>query len=84
MNGRNVDVLTFDTAVFDRDGKLVSGRHSPLDLRLTDEKLQQLLLSGINVQTSFELSPGTYGIREVIQDTETKKSSALTCSIEVP
>jgi VWFA-related protein len=80
---RSVDTLTFDTAVFDRDGKYVAGKESSLDFRLTDAKLEDLAKSGINAQTSFRLAPGTYRIREVVRDTESKKTSALNCNVEV-
>lgn len=80
--GRSVDTLTFDTAVFDHDGKYVAGKESSLDFRLTDTKLDELLKSGINAQTSFRVAPGAYRIREVVRDTESKKMSALNCSVE--
>jgi len=80
---RSVDTLTFDTAVFDRDGKYVAGKESSLDFRLTDAKLEDLAKSGINAQTSFRLAPGTYRIREVVRDTGSKKTSALNCNVEV-
>jgi VWFA-related protein len=81
--GRNVDALTFDTAVFDRDGKYVTGKASSLDFKLPDAKLDEFLKSGINAQTSFLLEPGAYRIREVVRDTESKKISALNCNVEV-
>jgi hypothetical protein len=80
---RSVDTLTFDTALFDHDGKYVVGKESSLDFRLTDAKLEELLKSGINAQTSFRVAPGTYRIREVVRDTESKKVSALNCNVEV-
>jgi VWFA-related protein len=80
---RSVDTLTFDTAVFDRDGKYVAGKESSLDFRLTDAKLEELAKSGINAQTSFRVAPGTYRVREVVRDTGSKKTSALNCNVEV-
>jgi VWFA-related protein len=80
---RSVDTLTFNTAVFDRDGKFVAGKESSLDFRLTDAKLEELAKSGINAQTSFRVAPGTYRIREVVRDTGSKKTSALNCNVEV-
>jgi hypothetical protein len=79
---RSVDTLTFDTAVFDRDGKYVTGKESSLDFRLPDAKLEELLKSGINAQTSFRVVAGAYRIREVVRDTESKKLSALNCNVE--
>jgi len=81
--GRSVDTLTFNTAVFDRDGKFVAGKESSLDFRLTEAKLEELAKSGINAQTSFRVAPGAYRIREVVRDTGSKKTSALNCNVEV-
>lgn len=80
---RSIDTLTFDTAVFDRDGKYVTAKESSLDFRLPDAKLEDLLKTGINAQTSFRLAPGTYRIREVVRDTESKKMSAMNYAVEV-
>jgi VWFA-related protein len=79
---RSVDTLTFDTALFDHDGKYVAGKESSLDFRLTDAKLEELSRSGINAQTSFRVAPGAYRIREVVRDTESKKMSALNGNVE--
>ena len=81
--GRNIDTLTFDTAVFDRDGKYVAGKDSSLDFRLPDGKLEKLLQSGVNAQTSFRVPPGAYRIREVVRDTESNKMAALSYNVEV-
>lgn len=80
---RNINTLTFDTALFDRDGKYVAGKESSLDFRLPDAKLQKLRQTGINGETRFRVAPGTYRIREVVRDTETKKMAALNGSAEV-
>jgi VWFA-related protein len=80
--GRSVDTLTFDTALFDHDGKYVAGKESSLDFRMTDAKLEELSRSGINAQTSFRVAPGAYRIREVVRDTESKKMSALNGNVE--
>jgi VWFA-related protein len=82
-SGRNIDTLTFDTAVFDRDGKYVAGKDSSLDFRLPDGKLERLLESGVNAQTGFRVAPGVYRIREVVRDTESNKMSALNCNVEM-
>ncbi|HTQ53573.1 MAG TPA: VWA domain-containing protein [Bryobacteraceae bacterium] len=80
---RNLDTLTFDTAVFDSDGKYVAGKESSLDFRLPGEKLQQLRQSGINAETRFRVPAGAYRIREVVRDTETGKTTTVNANVQV-
>ena len=80
---RSVDTLTFDTALFDHDGKYVAGKESTLDFRLTDAKLEQLEHSGINAETNFQVAPGPYRVRVVVRDTGTKNMAALNGNVEV-
>lgn len=79
---RNMDTLIFNTALFDSDGKYVQGKESSLDFRVTDAKLEELLKSGINAHTIFSVAPGTYRLREVVRDTESKKMAAVSCNVE--
>jgi hypothetical protein len=81
---RSVDKLIFHTTLFDRDGKYVTAKESSLDLHLKDATLEKFTQSGINAKTSFQVPPGTYRVREVVRDTESKGMSALNCIVEVP
>jgi len=82
--GRSVDKLIFHTTLFDRDGKYVTPKEASLDLHLKDATLEKFTQSGINAKTSFQVAPGTYQVREVVRDTESKEMSALNCIVEVP
>jgi VWFA-related protein len=81
---RSVNTLTFNTALFDRDGKYVTGKEGSLDLHLKDGSLEKFSKSGINAKTSFEVAPGTYRVREVVRDSESTGMSALNCEVQVP
>ena len=81
---RSVDKLIFDTALFDRDGKYVTGKEATLDMHLKGATLEKFTKSGINAQTRFEVGPGTYRVREVVRDSESTGMSALNCDVEVP
>jgi len=81
---RSVDKLIFHTALFDPDGKFVIAKEASLDLHLKDATLEKFSHSGINAKTSFKVAPGTYRVREVVQDTESKIMSALNCDVQVP
>jgi len=82
--GRNLDNLTFVTALFDRDGKFVTGREKLLTLRLRDATLDKLLQSGITLKTSFDLKRGTYLVRQVVRDAEGGQISGLNRTVEIP
>jgi VWFA-related protein len=81
---RHVDKLIFHATLFDRDGKYIGAKEASLDLHLKDATLEKFIQSGINATTSFEVAPGTYRVREVVRDTESKEMSALNCVVEVP
>jgi VWFA-related protein len=81
---RSVNTLIFDTALFDHDGKHLSGKEGSLELHLKDGSLEKFSKSGINAKTSFEVVPGTYRVREVVRDSESTGMSALNCEVQVP
>jgi hypothetical protein len=81
---RSVNTLIFNTALFDRDGKYVTGKEGSIELHLKDGSLEKFSKSGINAKTSFEVAPGTYRVREVVRDSESTGLSALNCEVQVP
>ena len=81
---RNVDNITFVTAVFDRDGKLVTGVQKVLRLRLRDSSLAVLARSGLTVKSHFDLKPGTYTLRAVVRDSEEGRISGVNRTVEIP
>ncbi len=82
--GRNMNNLTFVTALFDRDGKYVKGQEKRLELRLFDASLEKLSKSGIAIKTIFDIPPGTYLVREVVRDAEGGQLSGLNRTVEIP
>ncbi|HEV2491756.1 MAG TPA: VWA domain-containing protein [Terriglobia bacterium] len=81
---RNVEDLTFISAVFDRDGNFVDGQERQVTLRLRDGTLAKLLASGITIKTSFKVKPGDYMVREVVRDAEGGHLSGLSKAVEIP
>ena len=81
---RSVNTVTLDTALFDQDGKYLSGKEESFDMHLKDASLRKLSTSGIYLKTSFQPPPGTYRIREVVRDAVAKQLSALNAQAEVP
>jgi VWFA-related protein len=78
---RNIDTLIFETALFDRDGKYVAAKEGSLDLRLKDANLPKFTQSGINAVVKFQVPPGTYRIRELVRDTESKDLAAVNYNV---
>jgi VWFA-related protein len=81
---RNLDNLTFVTALFDRDGHLVTGQQKLLELRLRDVTLTKYLQTGVTVKTHFDVKPGTYLVRAVVRETDSGQISGLNRTIEIP
>jgi len=80
--GRSVDTLKFETVLFDRDGKYVSAKDQSLELHLKDDTLARLTKEGINAVTKFQVGPGTYRVREIVRDTESKEVTALNANVQ--
>jgi VWFA-related protein len=81
---RNLDDLTFITVLFDRDGKYVKGIEKQLKFRLRDATLARLTQSGITLKTEFDLTPGTYMVRQIVRDSEAGQLSGLSRTVEIP
>lgn len=81
---RNVDNLTFVSAVFDQDGHQVSAQEKTVELHMLDSTLDRFLQSGITMRTSFDVKPGTYMVRSVVRDAESGQISGLNRTVEIP
>jgi VWFA-related protein len=80
----NLDNLTFVTALFDRDGHLVTGKQNILQLRLREATLARYLQTGITLKTHFDVKPGTYRVRAVVRDSESGQIYGLNSTVEIP
>jgi len=81
---RNLDNLTFVTALFDRDGHYVTGQQKALELRLRDVSLEKFLRTGIKIETELNVKAGIYLVRTVVRDSGSGQVSALNRTIEIP
>ncbi len=81
---RNDDTITVVTGLFDQNGNYVSGVERNIELRLRDPSLQVLDESGLSVEESFSVSPGSYIVRVVVKDAEGHATAARNTGIEVP
>jgi VWFA-related protein len=81
--GRNNNVLTCVSALFDRDGSFVQGSQKIVTMHWKDETLQHKLSSGITLKTSFDVKPGNYLVRLVVRDSEAQVMSAENGAVEI-
>ena len=82
-DGRNSNVLTCVSALFNRNGNFVQGTQKVVTMNLKDDTLQRRLASGITVKTSFDVRPGDYLIRLVVRDSEGQSMSAENGAVEI-
>lgn len=83
-NGRNNNNVTMVTGIFDSDGNYMQGIKKVLELHLKDDTLENKLAHGAVIRTDFELTPGTYLVRQVVRDAEGKQMSATNSAVVIP
>jgi hypothetical protein len=84
VSDRNNEKLTIVSGVFDRNGNFISGLEKIVELRLRDETLAKLPASGINIRSTFDLTPGSYVLRLVVRDTEGQTMAARNGAVQIP
>jgi VWFA-related protein len=80
---RNVDTLTVVTAVFDQNGRYISGLQRVIDLRLREQTLQKVQDSGMAVEQTFDIAPGRYVVRVVLRDSEGQAMAARNGTVDI-
>jgi VWFA-related protein len=83
VEGRNNNVLTCVSAVFNRNGNFLQGIEKTVTMNLKDETLDHKLGSGITLKTSFDVKPGSYVVRLVVRDSEAQLMSAENGTVEI-
>jgi len=82
-DGRNSDILTCVSALFNRNGNFVQGAEKVVTMHLKDETLEHKLGSGLTLKTSFDVKPGSYLVRLVVRDSEGQMMSAENGTVEI-
>ena len=83
VEGRNHNILTIVSALFDRNGNYVTGNQKLVELRLRDDTLEKRADAGFSVRSTFEVKPGTYLVRLVVRDAEGQQMSAANGAVEI-
>jgi VWFA-related protein len=83
-DGRNQNVLTCASVLFNRNGNYLQGMQKVVTMHLKDETLEHELAKGITLKTSFDVKPGSYLVRLVVRDSEGQLMSAESGAVEIP
>ena len=83
-DGRNNNVLTILSGLFDHNGNLISAIEKAVDIEMKDETMAKLMNAGtLAFRTNFPVATGSYTIRLVVRDKEARVMSALTGAVEI-
>jgi VWFA-related protein len=82
--GRNADILTIATAIFDDNGNFVTGGEKTVQMRLLDTTYNRLSRSGLTLKSSYDVKPGTYMVRLVVRDGEGSQMAARNGAVVIP
>jgi environmental stress-induced protein Ves len=81
---RSVDNLTITVALFDHDGKFVSGSQQNLALALKNATLANLQKSGLSFKARIAVRAGAYTVRVVVRDSQGGQMAASSKAVEAP
>lgn len=83
-DGRNADVLTIATAIFDDNGNFVAGGEKTVQMKLLDTTYNRLRRSGLTLKSSYDVKPGSYMVRLVVRDSEGSQMAAHNGAVVIP
>jgi VWFA-related protein len=75
--------LVFVTSLLDANGNVVTAKEGRMDLELTEATLARLTKTGVNARLSLEAPPGTYRLREVVQEAVGGKMAASNRDVRI-
>jgi len=81
---RSGNEVTFLTVLFDRDRKYVAARQKLVKFQLRDASLARYTQTGITIKAEFDVTPGTYMVRQIVRDSEAGQLSGLNRAVEIP
>jgi VWFA-related protein len=75
--------LIFITALFDLQGHYLGGNEAVMDMNLKDATYAQISKDGVDARTTLQAPPGTYRLREVVQEVVAGRLSASSHTVEI-
>ena len=82
--GRNADILTIVTAIFDDNGNYITGGQKTVQMKLLDTTYSRLSRSGLTLKSSYDVKPGSYMVRLVVRDGEGSQMAARNGAVVIP
>lgn len=79
----HLEGLVFVTALLDANGHIVAAKEGRMDLDLTQATFERLTKTGMNARLSLEAPPGTYQLREVVQEAVGGKMAASNRNVHI-
>ncbi len=80
---RNLNNVTFVFAIFDAKDDLLQLQRGQARIDVSDAELQAILRAGLKMDSTFELKPGIYRVREVVTDSEQHHITAVSRAVNV-
>jgi hypothetical protein len=80
---RSVERLIFVTALFDQQNHFLTGVQGVMDLNLKDATLAHLSSQGIDARISLHAPPGSYHLRQVVQEEVSGRLAALNTQVQI-
>ncbi|HEV2491078.1 MAG TPA: hypothetical protein VGT03_14830, partial [Candidatus Acidoferrales bacterium] len=75
--------LTFVDALYDSQGKFVTGKVAEMDLALKPESFARFAKTGISGTMSLEAPPGAYRLRVVVEEAVKGEMSATSQNVQI-
>ena len=83
-DGRNNNMLTILSGLFDHNGNFISAIEKTVDIKMKDETMAKLMNAGtLTFRTNFPVAPGSYMLRLIVRDNEAHLMSALNGSVDI-
>jgi VWFA-related protein len=83
QNDRQTQRIAFVAAFFDSQGKIVTAKEGRMDLALKPETYGRLANTGVNAELTFQMPPGVYKLRAVVEEALKGGMAASTYPIDV-
>jgi VWFA-related protein len=83
QNEYELQGLTMITALFDESGHVMAAKESRMDLNLGQATFQKLTETGLNAKVFLKAPPGSYRLREVVQEAVEGRMAASTQLVEI-
>jgi len=82
-NKRHNERLIFVTALFDMQNNYLGGNEVVMDMKLLDATQKQISKDGVDAKSTLQGPPGTYRLRQVVQEVVGGRTSAISRTVEI-